>query len=456
MSPRFSSTTQSGMRSKLVLVTAVVLASSATALLVAPGSPCEQYCGNVLSTTTGADMTCQDSDYASTSTGVVFEACIGCELQSAYSTGNISDLNYLLCKNANSEAVALSKCIFWLMSLDNLRYAIVYCLFGLENNTNSADSPCIIKYVGGTVSFPRAARINLLTLDSPACGMLESAFTYDNMTVGVGSYGFCQDWIEIQVPKCTACLSSSSPFLQNYVIILDAACRQMPNIGSTLGVQGGPFSTTPMTITTPSTAPLYTYTPVHSAISLGAEVGIAVGGFAFFLVATGFLIVFFGRRRRRAFLKSIEARQSSGQDGSGPHVASNGWPSSSMFQTTGKAYDRYATPTSTQPLRGWENASPVSVSTAAESNGYFPRHLSPHKSQGNSPIGADDGSTYSAWPIQDSMAHFAAGSVHDNLPGSAKGQPWPVAHTRVDNERVAHEYELAQIGAVYSGTSSRF
>lgn len=28
---------------------------------------------------------------------------------------------------------------------DNLRFTISYCLFGLENNTNVAGSPCIIK-----------------------------------------------------------------------------------------------------------------------------------------------------------------------------------------------------------------------------------------------------------------------------------------------------------------------
>lgn len=84
--------------SKIALVTAVALVSPAAALLVAPNSPCEKYCGNVLSTTTGADMTCQDSDYSSSAAGIVFESCIGCELKSAYSTGNVSDLMYLLCE----------------------------------------------------------------------------------------------------------------------------------------------------------------------------------------------------------------------------------------------------------------------------------------------------------------------------------------------------------------------
>lgn len=159
------------MCSKLVLLAAVALAGSATALLVAPGSPCEEYCGNVLSTTTGADMTCQDSDYASNSAGIVFETCIGCELRSAYSTGNISDLNYLLCESLNCRQIPspLNKrhrrsniC-----TADNLRYNILYCLFGLENNSNAADSPCIIKYVGAHVrSALSAFSTNLLTLST--------------------------------------------------------------------------------------------------------------------------------------------------------------------------------------------------------------------------------------------------------------------------------------------------
>ncbi|CAK7264888.1 hypothetical protein SEPCBS57363_001304 [Sporothrix epigloea] len=396
-------------------------------------------------------MTCQDSDYASNSAGIVFETCIGCELRSAYSTGNISDLNYLLY---------------------NLRYTILYCLFGLENNSNAANSPCII---------------------NPACGLLEEAFNYDNMTVGVEAYGFCQDWIEVQVPKCTACLSSSSPFMENYVIIMDAACRQMPRIGSTLSIQGAPFTTTPIIITTPSTAPLYTYTPVHSAISLGGKVGIAVGSLLLILAVAGFFIIFFGRRRRRAFLKSVEARQSGDQDGNNPNGTSHEWPTSSMIQTSSKAYDKYSTPTSIQPLRGWDSYSPVSVSTAAESNGYFPRHLSPYKHQGNSPVSADmgteNGPPYHAWPDKASTAYAltvgssssavggagAGAGRHDqiglrpsnaateavhgnspaNSPASSKGRPWPMPYiTREETERVAHEYELAQIGVAHGGSSN--
>lgn len=190
------------MLPKLTIITA--FAGAASALLVAPNSPCEQYCGNTLSSTTGSDMVCNDDGYAGTLAGTVFETCIKCELTSAYTSGNTSDLDYLLY---------------------NLRYQISYCLFGQQNNTNFEDSPC---------------------LTSPACGPLENAFDWKNMSTSVGPYDFCQSWIEVQVPKCEACLVAGDDFFtRNYVTILDAACAQMPDAGSTLSITGTPFSTTP-------------------------------------------------------------------------------------------------------------------------------------------------------------------------------------------------------------------
>ncbi len=88
---------------QLTLVTA--LAGTASALLVAKDSPCEKYCGNVLSSTTGADMTCVDSDYSSKSAGIVFETCINCELKSNYTNGNETDLEFLICTSKPLTAV---------------------------------------------------------------------------------------------------------------------------------------------------------------------------------------------------------------------------------------------------------------------------------------------------------------------------------------------------------------
>lgn len=323
---------------------------------------------------------------------------------------------------------------------------------------------------------------NTLTTNSPACGLLEDSFNYDNLTVDVGPYDYCQGWVETVVPKCQACLGSggTNSFMENYVTILDAACRQMPDTGVTLSVTGTPFSTVPMNVTTPSVVPLYTYTPKYEAISLGGKVGIAIGGLVLLLSTAGFLIVCLGRRKRRAYLKSVEARYRNGGNGGGV-LGGNGsdvWPSPNIGHGS-KAHEKYSTPTSSQPLRGWDDT-PVSASTMTEKNGgFFPRYFSPYNSQYNSPVSAEEGPPYTTWPTMASMTDtLAAGSsssamagaggrsyaiglrsfspvaddAHDGSPGSSSGaydhKPWPPQsqYTQEEIERMAHEYELAQIG----------
>lgn len=269
--------------------------------------------------------------------------------------------------------------------------------------------------------------------------------------------------------------------MENYVTILDAACRQMPNTGTTLSVSGTPFSTIPMNVTTPSVVPLYTYTPTNSPISLGGKVGIAIGGLVLILSAAGFAIVCLGRRRRRAYLKSVETRYGGGNHG-GVLGGSGGWPSPPIGDAS-KAHEKYSTPTSSQPLRGWDDT-PVSASTMAEKNGgFFPRYFSPYNSQYNSPVSAEDGPPYANWPTMASMTdtlaagssssamggaggrHYALGlrsvspvvdDAHDGSPGSSSGaydrKPWPPEYTQEEIERMAHEYELAQIGVALGGT----
>lgn len=75
------------------------LAASSYAILVAPSSQCAVQCGNVLSSTSGSDVTCSDSAYAGTVAGQTFQNCIACELNSTYvdPTNKQSDLQWLLC-----------------------------------------------------------------------------------------------------------------------------------------------------------------------------------------------------------------------------------------------------------------------------------------------------------------------------------------------------------------------
>ncbi|EPE02926.1 centromere microtubule binding protein cbf5-like protein [Ophiostoma piceae UAMH 11346] len=434
------------MLQTLSLITA--LAGTASALLVSQSSPCEQYCGNVLSSTSGSDMVCNDSEYAGNLAGTVFETCIKCELTSAYTTGNTSDLDYLLY---------------------NLRYQISYCLFGQQNNPVFEDTPCIT---------------------STACGPLENAFDWKNMSTSVGSYDFCQDWIEASVPKCEACLAAGDDyFTRNYVTILDAACRQKPSSGSTLSITGTPFATTPMNITTPSETPLYTYTPPNEVISLGGKVGIAIGGLVLLLSLAGFLIVCLGRRRRRAFLRSLESKYGGNNGGT------KNWPS----PPGGNPHDSmFGTPMSQKPLRGWDDTSPITAMSDSTShmggidkNALFPRYFSPYNSQYNSPISATDGPSNAVWPTMDSMAAmqasglglsgFAGGSGFDSSPigygqdsKPSQFQQASVAsssnvdagvgpsnsgatvnesgYTLEEYERMAHEHELAQIGLAMGGS----
>jgi len=90
----------------LVLIT--TFASSAVALLVTPDSPCEKNCGNVLSSTTGADIVCDESQYSLAPAGIVYQNCVGCEARSNFSENGQSDLQWLLCKDSVIHALWIS------------------------------------------------------------------------------------------------------------------------------------------------------------------------------------------------------------------------------------------------------------------------------------------------------------------------------------------------------------
>jgi hypothetical protein len=113
---------------RLYIPVAVTFSAVAQALLVVPTSPnCADLCGNALDRTSGSEITCTDSGYSSSTYGADFEACIACEISSTYydPTTQISDLHW---------------------ALYNIRFALSWCLFGWDNNTNIADTPCITRY----------------------------------------------------------------------------------------------------------------------------------------------------------------------------------------------------------------------------------------------------------------------------------------------------------------------
>lgn len=239
---------------------------------------------------------------------------------------------------------------------------------------------------------------HLLTGNSTGCGQLESSINFKNLTTSTGALDYCSAWVEDYVAKCTPCLhrgdEPNPKYWGNYVTILEAACLQNPKPGILLSLEGSPFSTTPMKITTPSEAPLSTYTPDTSGISLGAKVGIAAGAIILILFLSGCMIVCLGKRRRRRYLRRLEEKHR--------HKV---WPAHAQNQ--GEIFD---TPMSQKPLRGWED-SPTSAHTdQAEQS--FPRYFSPYNSQYNSPVIANDNGAgpsnmmTAAWPAESSVGTF--------------------------------------------------
>ncbi|KAH8664183.1 hypothetical protein BX600DRAFT_294339 [Xylariales sp. PMI_506] len=327
------------LTSYALAVGAVFLRFSA-AVFVAAGSSCETQCGNVLSSTSQADVDCEESSFTN-SAGVVWENCLNCESTSTYYT-----------TTKNSTITDLQAMLY------NMRYATSYCLFegGLGSN------PC---------------------MTNTACGPLQSAIEYDSLATGQSSYGYCSLWISSQVPKCEACLQAmtNGHYLTNYINILDGACVMQPSAGSTLALVGSIFSTTAVTnVTTPTPTATFT-TPSNKVgpLTIGGLVGVVIGGVAALLGCAGFWVVMSGKRKRKAYLRNREERMKN-------------WPSPAV------GGEMFETPISQRPLRGWDE-SPISVTTDRT----YPRYFSPYSSQYNSPVSAVDGPGKVAWPKEQPM-----------------------------------------------------
>ena len=186
-------------------------------------------------------------------------------------------------------------------------------------------------------------------------------------------------------------------YLNNYMMILEAACEQRPAPGSTISIRGDPFDNTKSVEIVPP-EPSFSSVPTtdYGPISLGARVGIAFGGIAFLLALAGFCVVCIGKRRRRRFLRELEQRH-----GAMAAVPGQGWPhpKTRYGGDDGGNGDMFETPVSQRPLRGWgdnsEN-SPVSGHT----DGPYPRYFSPYTSTYNSPVsaGGAGGPSNVVWP----------------------------------------------------------
>ncbi|KAL7936752.1 hypothetical protein V8C35DRAFT_296355 [Trichoderma chlorosporum] len=326
---------------------ASVVLPAAQAILVAPDSPCSTNCGNVLDSTTPADLVCTPGQYTggyNNGAGTVFQGCVQCELESGYVTKD----NY-----SDNEA-----------ALYNLRYALSYCVFNEPSHYDYVDNPCTT---------------------SKACGAFTNAIESHNLSLQYDDYGYCDTWPtgdSVDFHGCIECLQVTNNYLANFVTALQAGCQQQPGNGMTLGLQGNIFSNQVVNITDPTPTPHVD--PAwfdHGPLGLGGKVGVAVAGLILLLVVAGVFVVCRGRRRRKAFLRNLQATM--------PQMKSNpgGWPSRPM-----QPHDSNDTPISQRPLRNWDD-SPMTAGTEKT----FPRYFSPYSSQFNSPISATDGN-HMPWP----------------------------------------------------------
>jgi hypothetical protein len=284
---------------------------------------------------------------------------------------------------------------------------------------------------------------------STACEPLEDGVKYQNLTTAVGAYDYCRNWEQDRVPHCGPCLvglDNGGVYLNNYMTILQAACEQKPDPGSTISIDGDPFNDEPIVIVDPHQVYETVPTPDYGPVSLGARVGIAFGGLALLLAIVGFCIVCNGKRRRRAFLREIEHRH-----------APQGWPhpKSRYGGGGGAGQDMFDTPVSQRPLRGWggENESPISPGV----DGPYPRYFSPYSSQYNSPVtgpggGGGAGPSNAQWPTMpptqqqlDQLIQAAHSPVYGSPPPAFTQWPTPGQEKMFAQMHAHHEKRQDEI-----------
>lgn len=265
---------------------------------------------------------------------------------------------------------------------------------------------------------------------SHACGALQTALQYGNLSTStdIGAYDYCGNWSDsLFVTGCINCLrSSSQSFMANMIAMLQVGCDQKPAAGTTISVEGNIFSTTLMNGTTPTQTSTWTNLYNNGPLSLGAEVGIAIGGLCFILAMAGFCIVCNGRRRRRAFLRTLEMRHT---DSGWPHpsTAAAMGGAGGVGATIHRGTDMNDTPLSQKPLRGWDD-SPLS---AAASEPSYARYFSPYSSQFNSPVTGSD-------TPAGMMAHQWPQEFHDQ-PGYNNSNGFPSSSQEKDMIQAHHE-----------------
>lgn len=279
------------MASLLSTLVLSLLAQHATGLQVTPNSPCASFCVDSTgldfsdpnsSTTVNDDITCYDSKYSTSPAGQKFQSCMSCLQDSTFSQGSESDQQWFLY---------------------NLRYTFDYCIFGFPNATGVASTPC-------STSF--------------ACGELKDALTGDNLKKS--DYSYCPGsgaMADDVVSKCLSCVAASDDqdYLTNYLVALDAGCKQRPPTGTLIGLNDTIFSTTMISAVDPATEA--TTEEKGSSLSVTQIAGIAIGAVVVILALAGFLFVRCRKRRNRRLIIGGARTSTTGQKRSRHRPASS-------------------------------------------------------------------------------------------------------------------------------------
>ncbi|KFA63222.1 hypothetical protein S40285_04900 [Stachybotrys chlorohalonatus IBT 40285] len=257
---------------KAVVVLGLALLRLVAALQVAPNSPCASFCADFSnldmsnpnsSTTTPNDISCDDDEYSSPE-GMKFQRCLTCLENSEFTQDEESDQEWYLY---------------------NLRYSFNYCVFGYPNATDVGSSPCIT---------------------SEACGPLEDALRDGILDPdGADPYAYCEGHggssLGDSFSRCLSCVHAGGThaFLSNFLVALEAGCRQQPADGVVIGLNDTVFTLTSIEIVDPNHIP-EAAAGVGSSLSTGVIVGIAIGAVVFLFLAVGCAYMQIRKRRNRA------------------------------------------------------------------------------------------------------------------------------------------------------------
>ncbi|RYP61355.1 hypothetical protein DL770_009803 [Monosporascus sp. CRB-9-2] len=260
------------MFKSIFLLGLLVSKDRVSALEVTPGSSCSAIClkdtesdplDPESSNTDISEITCNDDEYGSTSTGIKYRNCLDC-LQRSNATQEVeSDATWFLY---------------------NLRYSVDVCVYGFPNASKRVSSPCDI---------------------NTACGPLKGAMVAGELDPDRDPYEYCtadSDRFSGNVlDACLQCMASSETqyFMANFMTALKAGCEQRPTGGNLLGLSGTLFTDSTVEITDPpSNETLVDPEGSSGTMTQGTIVGIAVGAALLLLGGTALFWVYHRKQKR--------------------------------------------------------------------------------------------------------------------------------------------------------------